>query len=392
MYRKTYVEIDCNKLENNIKKIINEFNDYKYYFGVVKANAYSHGVESIKYLIKGGINYLAVSSLEEALEIREIEKDIPILILEVIDEEYVSIASKNNITITIDNKDYFDSLKKKEIKIKFHLKIDSGMNRFGLKSNEDVKYIYENSNDHCFMEGIFTHLASGSVNNPIFLNSINNFKSITKDIDLNKIPIVHLERSLTLEQHEKLDIGNGIRLGIIMYGFNKPEYNPTLKRRLFNKLTFKKTISNKSKLNLETVFTFKTKVIEIKDVKKGEIVGYGDMYTANEDIKIAILPYGFADFSFINKNYVSINNKLYKIIVNYMDITTIVIDDNVNLFDDVEIFGNNISIRKEASWANQNVYKLLTSITDRVPRVYKYNNIEYEIKYRGVESCKNLEH
>ena len=57
MYRKTYVEIDCNKLENNIKKIINEFNDYKYYFGVVKANAYSHGIESIKYLIKGGINY-----------------------------------------------------------------------------------------------------------------------------------------------------------------------------------------------------------------------------------------------------------------------------------------------------------------------------------------------
>ena len=64
-----------------------------------------------------------------------------------------------------------------------------------------------------------------------------------------------------------------------------------------------------------------------------------------------------------------------------MDITCIVIDDNVKLHDKVEIFGDNISIREASSIANVNVYKLLTSITNRVPRIYKYKNKEKEVKY-----------
>ena len=78
MYRKTYVEIDCETLENNIKDIKSKYNDYDYYIGVVKANCYSHGFESVKYLIKGGINFLAVSSLEEALKVKKYAGEVPI--------------------------------------------------------------------------------------------------------------------------------------------------------------------------------------------------------------------------------------------------------------------------------------------------------------------------
>ena len=67
MYRQTYVEIDLDKIETNIKTIKDKYSGYRYYFGVVKNNAYSHGIESITAMINGGINYLAVSSLEEAL-------------------------------------------------------------------------------------------------------------------------------------------------------------------------------------------------------------------------------------------------------------------------------------------------------------------------------------
>lgn len=379
MYRKTYVEIDCESLENNIKEIKSKYNDYKYYIGVVKANAYGHGIECIKYMIKGGINYLAVSSLEEALKIREIEKDIPVLVLEPISYDGIKDAIKNNITITIDNVEYFNKLLNDKINIKFHLKIDSGMNRFGLKNKEDVKYIFDNSNDKVIFEGIYTQLSSGTGNE--FLKEKNKFEELTSLIDLNNIPIVHLERSLTLEQHDKLPYDNGIRLGLIMYGFNKQKYTPSWKRRLFDKLMFKKDNFVPSKLSLNTIFKFYTEVIEVKKVKSGEIIGYGGMYDTNEDVRIAILPYGFADFSFINKSYVYINGKKCNIVVNYMDVTAVIIDDSINVGDKVEIFGDNISIRKASMLANVNVYKLLTSVTNRVPRVYKYKNKKKEIEF-----------
>ncbi|MDD4624510.1 MAG: alanine racemase, partial [Bacilli bacterium] len=116
MYRKTYVEINCDKLENNIKKIIKTYNGYKYYFGVVKNNAYNHGIECIKYMIKSGINYLCVATLEEALEIRKIDKNIPILVLEPIELNAIKDAFSNDITITIDDRNQFDKLLKSKLK------------------------------------------------------------------------------------------------------------------------------------------------------------------------------------------------------------------------------------------------------------------------------------
>lgn len=378
MYRKTYALIDCEALENNIKEIKNKYSDYKYYIGVVKNNAYGHGLESIKYMIKGGINYLAVSSLEEALKVRNIDKKIPVLILEPIHLEDISDAINNNITITIDNKEYFDKLLIDKINVKFHLKIDSGMNRFGLKDKDDVKYIVDNSNDNLFLEGIYTQLSCGIGNE--FLREKNTFEELTSLIDLSSVPIVHLERSLTLEQHDKLPYDNGVRLGLIMYGFNKQKYTPSWKRRLLDKIMMKKDNFVPSKLNLKTTFKFYTEVIEVKEVKKGEIIGYGGMYDTSSDIRIAILPYGFADFMYLNKSYVIINGKKCNIVVNYMDITAVIIDNTVKVGDRVEIFGDNISIRYASQLANVNVYKLLTSVTPRVPRIYKYKEEEKEIE------------
>ena len=83
----------------------------------------------------------------------------------------------------------------------------------------------------------------------------------------------------------------------------------------------------------------------------------------------------------INKNYVYINGKKYNIVVNYMDVTSVIIDENVKVGDKVEIFGDNISIREESRLVNANVYKTICSITNRVPRVYVYNDERKEIEY-----------
>lgn len=379
MYRKTYVEIDCNKLENNIKEIKNKYNDYKYYIGVVKANCYGHGIESIKYLIKGGINYLATSSLEEALKIRKLYKDISILVLEPIHYEDILVATKNNIDITIDNKDSFDKLINNNINIKFHIKIDSGMNRFGFKDKNDVKYVFDNSNECVKLIGIYTQLYSGAGNS--LKKELEQFKDLTSLIDLNKIDMVHIDRSLTLEQHGKIEFTNGIRLGILMYGFNKYRYPLSWKRKLYNKIFRIKDSYKESILNLDTVLKFYTEVIETKKVSSNEVIGYGGMYDNKSDVIVGILPYGFADYLFINKSYVYINGKKYNIVVNYMDVTSVIIDESVKVGDKVEIFGDNISIREESRLANANVYKTICSITNRVPKVYVYNDERKEIEY-----------
>ena len=109
MYRKTYALIDCNVIEDNVKAIIKEYSSYKYYFGVVKANAYGHGSILIaEKLSEIGINDFAVATLDEGLEVRKRYSDVPVLVLEPVSASDAEVASKNNITITIDNKDIFD--------------------------------------------------------------------------------------------------------------------------------------------------------------------------------------------------------------------------------------------------------------------------------------------
>ena len=229
MYRNTYLEVNCKKLKNNIINIIENYPNYSYYFGVVKANAYGHGSYIINSLIEGGINYLAVSSLEEAIKLREYNTQIPILVLEPIHLEYLEECIKNNITITIANINYFNELLKINLsnQLKIHIKLDTGMSRLGITNKEDFDKIIStiNTNSNLFLEGIFTHFATSGINDKHWDNQLNKFKNITQNIDLSKIPIVHLGRSLTLVNHEKIPFCNGTRLGIAMYGMsqNMPE-------------------------------------------------------------------------------------------------------------------------------------------------------------------------
>ena len=111
MYRNTYVEVNLKNIEHNVKTLIKKYNDYKYYFGVAKADCYGHyGIKTIEAIIRGGCNYIAVATLDEALEIRKSISNISILCLGIIPIKYVEECIKHNITITISNKQYLDKL------------------------------------------------------------------------------------------------------------------------------------------------------------------------------------------------------------------------------------------------------------------------------------------
>lgn len=377
--------INCDTLKENVKEIVNKY-DYKYYIGIVKANAYGHGDYIVNSLIEGGVNYLAASSLEECLNIRKRNENIPILCLEPIEPKYLNIASENNITITVPDYEYFKQIDTNEI-LKVHLKIDSGMNRLGFKDRYELKLVYDKIEErpNLFLEGIYTHFATSGIWDKHWDNQLENFKKITSTIDLNKIPIVHLGRSLTLVNHPKIDFANGIRLGIIMYGFpqsmKEPEGLKLIKRNLILKSQniSKTTLSND--LNLKTAFTLHSTVMSIKDVRKGEFVGYGAKYIAEDQMKIAIIPIGFADG--IQKHMVgkpvTINNKKYPVIGEIgMDMITVRINEDVKLGDDVIIYDD---IRKCSRMLRMSAYQLFISVTNRVPRVYIKDGKQEEIKY-----------
>ena len=353
MYRNTYAEINLKNIGNNVKKIINKYSNYKYYFGVVKADAYGHtDIKVVREIINAGCNYLAVSSLEEAIKIRKHFINIPILCVEPINLKYIDKCIKYNITVTISSKEYlYDLLKTNYSKLKVHLKLDTGMNRLGIKDKDDLNLIYKLlKENNIYLEGIYSHIC-WSDNKDFTLQQMNKLKCLLSDIQIKDIPIIHLPNSETLVNYPKLDIVNGVRLGIIMYGF-----------------------TNDVDLDLQSTFSVVSQLIEIKQVHKGEIIGYSGTYEAKEDITIGIVPIGYADgITRVNTGRnVIINNREYKIIGNIcMDILMIKIDDSVKMDDKIYIIKDVNHINAIAHYTKTIPYEVFCLISKRVPKKYK---------------------
>ena len=352
MYRNTYVQIDLQNIKENVQKIIKRYSNYKYYFGVVKADCYGHDdVKTVKAIIDGGCNYLCVATLEEALEIRKKIEDIPILCLGVILKDYIDICKTKNITVTIPSLEYVKELKDENIEnLKVHIKINTGMNRLGIKESEELKEVYKilekkKSN----IEGVYTHIYEAN-NKQKYDIQIEKFEELLENIPKERIPIKHTSASEAMSNYNKIDDVNGCRLGIIMYGFTE----------------------NKE-LNLKSTFSLKSQVIQINNLKPGETVGYNGKYIAKENEKIAVVSIGYAD-GILRKNTgrtVFINEKEYKIVGNIcMDMLFVKIDDTVKLYDTVEILKNIEHIESVAKYLDTIPYEIMCSIGKRVPRKY----------------------
>lgn len=390
MYRNTYVEINEENIKHNVQEIKKKYPDYTYYMGVVKGNAYAHGSYIVTSMKEAGINYFATSSLEEAIEVRKYDKDTPILCLEPIPPKYIEDILRYKVTVTIDSLELakeYSALKFKG-KLKIHLKLDTGMNRLGVKTANEVQKIFSLFTDnHSFViEGIYTHMATTGINDFYFDRQVNKFLELTKKIDLKQIPIVHLGRSLTLVNHPKLDFVTGIRLGIILYGMNGSIPLPTgvkgflreMKRKHFLKKYHVSPTTRQNDLKLKTGFVVYTEVMNVKRVKKGETMGYGAYFIAKKEMMIAILPIGYADGMHKNLKYVSIHREKCPIIDVCMDMTIVEVSTKVQRHDKVEIFGNTISIKEASRNMGENAYHLFMRMTTRVPRVYQDKT---EVKY-----------
>ena len=382
MYRKAYVEIDNSIIRENAKLMCSLF-PHKWNIAVVKGNAYGHGYGIIPALIEGGMNAFAVSNLDEALKVREYTKEHPVIMLQPVPSEYFSIAGDNDISVCVNDFDTYKEIVESGHKLKLQFKVNSGMNRLGFSDKELLtKAINESfENDKLTVEGIFTHFHSNGLRDTEYARDKKRFEDLTSDIDLTKLPMVHLDRTQTVFLHDAPSYENGVRIGISLYGFTTIyPYSNSIKGRIRklqrgfeNKLHGVAPTKELKKYPVKTAFTFITEVIEVNKVNKGDYVGYGLLHKAEETEYIAVIDTGYYD-GINRKRYLSnvaINGKKYPIVGEVgMGMCEVRVDESVKKHDKVIVLGGDIPISEITRHVGTTMYELLTSIKPEIKREY----------------------
>lgn len=367
-YRDTWAEIDLDAIAYNVKQI-KKLHPTKEIFAVVKANGYGHGdAEVSKVAIEAGVSCLAVSGLDEALRLRQSGIEVPILVLGMTRLKDVSLAAENNISLTAHDEVWINHLVSLplEKKIKVHLKIDSGMHRLGLM---DANQIQTNFNllktaPMVEVEGIFTHMATADCDKEYLDYQIQNFKHLISNLDLSGVKYVHLENTATLLQKE-FDFDHAIRLGIGLYGVN-PDAD-------FIPIDFA----------LKPALKLLSNLVQVKQIKKGDKVGYGSTYEAKNDEWIGIVPIGYAD------GWIRSHQGRCVIVEGYeceiigrvcMDQMMIRLPKKFPMGTKVTLIGDGMPVERVAKEIGTISYEILCLISDRVPRVYKQNGKTIAIK------------
>ena len=205
MFRKTWIDIDFDALEYNLKHF---HNDKKELIFVVKANGYGHGdLKVSKFAYQHcDINWIAVSSLDEAYHIHKHVPELNILVLGYTDYQYIPIAIENNITLIIPSLEYAQNLPETSHGLHVHIKVDTGMNRLGCKTaNELQEIINILLSKGVFIDGIFSHFAcSDQKDGDMSKKQYNQFKEMV--ISSNSPEIGKVEEKMIVDSNDKISI------------------------------------------------------------------------------------------------------------------------------------------------------------------------------------------
>lgn len=357
----SWIEINTLAIKNNIeqfRKILP--NSYKI-AGVIKSNAYGHGIIPLaEFLSKEKlVEYFAVANDLEALELRRQKIKLPIVVLSYWDEKNLENLASQNIELGIYNHEQIKMIAGLQKEIKIHLKIDTGMNRLGIRPDEVEKYIVEiKKNKNIKLQGIFSHFPVADEDENYTKKQFLQFKDIVAKISRQvDIPIIHTANSAGALFMDKTC--NLLRLGIAMYGLQ-----PSSKNQQFN---------------LQPALTWKTKVIQIKNVQAGERLSYGLTYQFNRDTKIAILPVGYADGydrKLSNCGEVLIKGRRCPARGRVcMNLTMVEVGEDVKIGDEVALIGRQGNEEITADELAEKIgtinYEVVTRISSEIERIFK---------------------
>ena len=361
---KTFVEINLSAIKHNIQVYKSQLKPTTKMLAMVKAQSYGAGLEKIGlYLEKQGIDYLGVAYPDEGVELRKAGIKVPVLVMNPVDEGFEDCV-KNQLEPTVFSFEQLDELLRELIfqgvqNFPIHVKIDTGMKRLGFDFKELPRLMEViQAQPEIAIKGVYSHLAdSDNRRDKRFTDlQIRRFVDACNYISANYAGkfITHLLNSEGIANFPEAQF-NMIRIGIGMYGVSS---NPANAKKLRPVISWKSTVS------------------QVKQIHKGESVGYSRSFVADKNMEIAIVPVGYADgFRRSLSNGVGsvlINGQMSNVVGRVcMDMIMVDVTKKfVKTGDRVELIGDKITLSQFAEKMQTISYEVLTSISKRVHRTY----------------------
>ncbi|GHP82595.1 alanine racemase [Helicobacter pylori] len=373
--RASFVEVNTASLRHNFSAVKSIVPKDAHIMAVVKANAYGAGaIKASEIFLQEGANYLGVATLDEALELRSHFSKTPILILGYSPNSNASMLIDNDLSamiFSLEQAEVFSQMAlKSQKRLKIHLKIDTGMHRLGLEPNfksiEIIKKI--RALKGLEIEGIFTHLSNADAK--IKTHAKNQMKAFNAFLEQLLDQEIEFQYRHAYNSAGILSLCNGnenrflnlYRPGIMLYGFypsnGMKETCPTI---------------------LKNVISLKAQIVQIRSVKKGEFIGYGEHFYTNEETLVGVLALGYADGlmrALGNRIQVAINNQLAPLIGKVCMDQCFVKLNNIQAKegDEVILFGDKSAKANDASeiaaLLNTIPYETISTLSKRLERVY----------------------
>jgi alanine racemase len=361
---KTRLEVNLSIVQQNFKIYRSLLKPSTKIMAMVKAFSYGAGSYEIASLLQqNGVDYIAVAYVDEGVELRKAGIHLPIMIMNAEADGFASLVEYDlePEVFSLEHARSLDVFLSREGIQHFpvHLKIDTGMHRLGLDEEQVDQYLTAFKTSRFIIQSVFTHLVASEdpQQDDFTTRQLKIFEKLADTIQSAVgYPILrHASNTAAIQRHSEASY-EMVRLGIGLYGVS--------------------SASGKS-LPLKEAVELKTTIAQIRRVKKGESVGYGRSTLLEKDTTIATIRIGYADGfprSLGNgRGTVLIRGIAYPTIGNVcMDMTMINLgdDDQIQVDEDVLVFGRDHSITTIAQQAHSIPYEIMTGISVRVPRIY----------------------
>ena len=364
-YRDTWAEVNLDNIYYNVESLKNILPNNVALFAVVKANAYGHGdIQVARTAIRAGASYLAVALIDEAIALRKKGLTEPVLVLGASRPENAALAAEYDITLTVFQKEWIDKaveFLKDSKPLKLHIKVDTGMGRIGVKTKQELREVESaiRTNSCFYLEGVFTHFATADqLDRTYYEQQLASFTKLVESFE-QRPEMVHSSNSAAALRYPE-SYFNGVRFGISMYGLSpSPE------------------IETELPYPLKEAFSLRTKLVHVKELQKGENVGYGATYEAKAQEWIGTLPIGYADgwIRKLSRQAVLVNGKRASITGRIcMDQMMIKLPSYVPVGTEVTLIGRQgnelISVNEIADVLETVNYEVTCMMSNRIPRVY----------------------
>ena len=368
--QRCWAEINLAALERNLRLIRDSLPPHVRYVSVVKADAYGHGIHpTAARLMQSRVDLFAVANVKEASEIREIATGWPILILGPLLEEENEALLEMDLIPTLSSHTELERLRalsrKYQKVIPAHLKIDTGMGRYGIWWEDAIELINQiQQSPEIKLCGALTHFAEAS-DLEYTANQREHFLTILQKTQIHRQADfwVHADNSSSLRSFDRKAIFNAVRIGLLQFGVSPPQG------------------SILADVPVEPVLSFHARLAIIKKLPKGTSLSYGRQFTLKKDSRIGIISAGYGDAIPLpsgNRAFGLVNGQPYPLVGRItMDQTLIDLTEapaEIQLDQTVTLIGKQakeeILLTELARHGQTIPWELLCSITKRVPRIY----------------------